>query len=314
MVWVVVFRKANPHELRAAPRMVIHDVSSASWRPPTEGTAYEVLGVAPSADARELKARYYKIARAWHPDVSKHSDAPVVFARITQAYEIVTHPQQRLVYDFVLANEIPLTTPDRFLSFYATANRIDALIRYRHSIGWAIAGTAGALVVAARWRSLRPPPLAETAEMADAPATPAVPATATAAPRPSVAAGGLLGAAGGSGVMLALGVAGAPGARFTLVASAAGALGGRALTAWLEARVGRMRTLSTRTVEALATNGQPLCEASGAAIGLLLLRRASPALRLAEAHLRAARVALLGALGGHVVGRLSVHSGESPRE
>ena len=300
---------------RTGMKLGHQDVHSASWRPPTEGTAYEVLGVAPSADARELKARYYKIARAWHPDVSKHSDAPVVFARITQAYEIVTHPQQRLVYDFVLANEIPLTTPDRFLSFYATASRIDALIRHRHSIGWAIAGTAGALVVAARWRSLRPPPLAETVEMADAPVAPAAPAapvTATAAPRPSIAAGGLLGAAGGSGVMLALGVAGAPGARFTLVASAAGALGGRALTAWLEARVGRMRTLSTRTAEALATHGRPLCEASGAVIGLLLLRRASPALRLAEAHLRVARVALLGALGGHVVGRLSVHSGESP--
>ena len=115
----------------------------------------------------------------------------------------------------------------------------------------------------------------------------------------------------GAGGMLALGAAGASGARFTVAAAAGGALLGRTLTALLETGVGRMRSMRTRAARTVAANGRQLCELAGAAVGLLLLRRASPALKLAEAHLAALRAGLLGGAAGHGVGRLAGCRSES---
>ena len=40
-----------------------------------EATHYQVLGVAPDADAAEIKKAYRKLVRRYHPDVSKEPDA-----------------------------------------------------------------------------------------------------------------------------------------------------------------------------------------------------------------------------------------------
>lgn len=299
-------------------------MSSAEPRPPEQGSAYDILGAPPSADARELKLRYHQIAREWHPDISTRADAGAVFARIAQAYEIVTHPQQKLVYDFVIANEIPLSAPDRFQAFYAKASKIDILIRHRHRIGWAITGVLAGSAALARWSCL-PRKGATHPELASAPddsaATSAVSFTSDAPTHPLASAshaagGGLAGAACGGGAILAHGVSGALGARLTLAAAAGGALGGRILATWLEARIGHMRVLRTRAAGWLLEHGREICELAGGGVGLLLLRRASPALRLVESHLRALRAGTLGVLAGQLVGRLAVrdhdHAGAGP--
>jgi molecular chaperone DnaJ len=60
---------------------------------------YEVLGVARGADKTEIKQAFRKLAREYHPDVSKHDDAESRFKEINEAYEILSDDEKRARYD-----------------------------------------------------------------------------------------------------------------------------------------------------------------------------------------------------------------------
>lgn len=59
-------------------------------------THYQVLGVPTTATEREIKIAYRKAARITHPD---HGGDPATFRRVTEAYEVLINPRQRLDYD-----------------------------------------------------------------------------------------------------------------------------------------------------------------------------------------------------------------------
>src|ERR1700691_2797136 len=60
---------------------------------------YEVLGVARSADADAVKRAYRKLARKYHPDVSKEKNAESKFKEVQEAYEVLRDTEKRAAYD-----------------------------------------------------------------------------------------------------------------------------------------------------------------------------------------------------------------------
>jgi len=60
---------------------------------------YAILGVEPSAGEAEIKAAYRRLARKYHPDVSKESGAEDKFKAINEAYEVLRDGQKRQAYD-----------------------------------------------------------------------------------------------------------------------------------------------------------------------------------------------------------------------
>jgi molecular chaperone DnaJ len=60
---------------------------------------YEVLGVPRSADEREIKRAFRRLARELHPDVSAESDAEERFREAAEAYEVLSKSETRELYD-----------------------------------------------------------------------------------------------------------------------------------------------------------------------------------------------------------------------
>ena len=65
---------------------------------------YKILGVARTATADEVKKSYRRLARKFHPDVSKEKDAEARFKEVQEAYEVLKDPEKRAAYDQLGSN------------------------------------------------------------------------------------------------------------------------------------------------------------------------------------------------------------------
>ena len=60
---------------------------------------YQILGLERTADQAEIKRAYRKLARKYHPDVSKEAQAEDRFKEVSEAYEVLKDPEKRAAYD-----------------------------------------------------------------------------------------------------------------------------------------------------------------------------------------------------------------------
>jgi curved DNA-binding protein len=65
---------------------------------------YEILGVTRTASQDEIRKVYRKLAKKYHPDVSKEKFADARYREINEAYEVLKDPDKRAKYDTLGAN------------------------------------------------------------------------------------------------------------------------------------------------------------------------------------------------------------------
>ena len=65
---------------------------------------YKTMGVTKDATPDDIKRAHRKLARKYHPDVSKEKNAEAQFKDLAEAYEVLRDPDRRLAYDQLGAN------------------------------------------------------------------------------------------------------------------------------------------------------------------------------------------------------------------
>lgn len=68
---------------------------------------YEILDVPRNASPQEIKQAYRRLARQYHPDVSKSPDAEARFKEINEAYQVLSDQGKRATYDRFGTVEVP---------------------------------------------------------------------------------------------------------------------------------------------------------------------------------------------------------------
>jgi curved DNA-binding protein len=60
---------------------------------------YDILGISREASEADIKRAYRRLARKYHPDVSKEAEAEKRFKEVGEAYEVLKDPEKRAAYD-----------------------------------------------------------------------------------------------------------------------------------------------------------------------------------------------------------------------
>ncbi|KAF5801551.1 putative DnaJ domain, Chaperone J-domain superfamily [Helianthus annuus] len=104
-------RPRNITQFTTRPRKITTKVS-ASAAPslisaPEKETLYDLLGISENVTLSEIKHAYKKMALKYHPDVSppdRVEEYTMKFIRVQEAYETLSDPEARFMYDNCMAN------------------------------------------------------------------------------------------------------------------------------------------------------------------------------------------------------------------
>lgn len=102
---LTAFKK--PHQVRSGTKQLEFD-SNCQY--------YSILDIRPDATIQSIRSSYFRLAKKFHPDafpVERSADADQQFAKLTEAYEVLSDPMMRREYDkFLLKTEKPKTTAE----------------------------------------------------------------------------------------------------------------------------------------------------------------------------------------------------------
>lgn len=74
-------------------------------------TFYDILQISKDATQTEIKKAYHTLAKQYHPDKNKSPDAETLFKEIKEAYETLSDPNKRTMYDLTGSVNVNLGTP-----------------------------------------------------------------------------------------------------------------------------------------------------------------------------------------------------------
>lgn len=89
-------------------------------------TLYEVLGVSRHATPQEIKQAFRALSRKYHPDLNPDPEAQKRFQEIVEAYEVLSHPVKRRVYD---GKQEPIRSPSDLFKRHPSAIRTSERLR-----------------------------------------------------------------------------------------------------------------------------------------------------------------------------------------
>ena len=64
---------------------------------------YDILGLDRNSTQEDIKNAFRKHALKYHPDRNKEKDAPEKFKEINEAYQVLSDPEKRSIYDQYLS-------------------------------------------------------------------------------------------------------------------------------------------------------------------------------------------------------------------
>jgi hypothetical protein len=71
---------------------------------------YQILGISPQATQSEVRHSFRKLALLYHPDRNKTLEAEERFKEINRAYEVISNPEKRMLYDLSHSQGFALPT------------------------------------------------------------------------------------------------------------------------------------------------------------------------------------------------------------
>jgi len=91
---------------------------------PEQQDYYSVLGVARDASQEEIKRAYFEAAQRLHPDKNKAAGETELFMGAQQAYETLSNPKRRALYDATLSPQKKITLPYESKLIYSRPNMV----------------------------------------------------------------------------------------------------------------------------------------------------------------------------------------------
>ena len=67
---------------------------------------YAILGLSTTARDAEIKRAYRQLALRYHPDKNKSLEAAGLIQEINEAYDVLSNPEQKLLYDQLLTGVV----------------------------------------------------------------------------------------------------------------------------------------------------------------------------------------------------------------